>query len=293
MVGEFGDLDGKSNGLAYRKLQNAWAVSTLSPVPCMIVFAKTCHYGTIYNRVTRLTRLMPMLKVLYDTLHPPTNVQRECSCKHDFIQVRLYSMQSFTCKTSSHIIIFEVSYTRRNLIHFMLSLSYFSELHSINSPVSGNINSSGLIAGIIVCMTIGMAVGVAIGVTGCSTKRNATSRIRLLTEPNTWVIVVVLDGQTKPGWIDIFMAVDQESAEYRFGEQVEYSVEDSFGVGGDNISTLANTPSNRIGNPQDEGESPAQEETATDIVAKGLRVASRFESELINDVEESRAACNL
>ncbi len=66
---------------------------------------------------------------------------------------------------------------------------------------------------------------------------------------NTWDIVVVADVETESGRFNAAVAPNKESTEDWLREDVENTVEDSLGVGSDNVTTLAKTPSNRIEKP--------------------------------------------
>jgi hypothetical protein len=66
---------------------------------------------------------------------------------------------------------------------------------------------------------------------------------------NNGITIIVLDGKTETSRVDALVAPEEESTEYRLSQEVENTVEDSLGVGRDEVGTLANTPSNGVDDP--------------------------------------------
>lgn len=66
---------------------------------------------------------------------------------------------------------------------------------------------------------------------------------------NRRITLVVLDGQAKTSRVNALVSPDEESTEDGLSEEVEYAIEDSLGIGGNEISTLADTPGNWVEDP--------------------------------------------
>jgi hypothetical protein len=104
------------------------------------------------------------------------------------------------------------------------------------------------------------------------------------------LLVVVVDVKTKTGRVNVTVTEDEESTEDRLGDQIKDTIEDSLRVGGDNVATLADTPGERVQDPEDSGERTAQGEATTDILAENIGVTTALPDEDPDDVEESKAA---
>lgn len=70
------------------------------------------------------------------------------------------------------------------------------------------------------------------------------------TTGDSWVLIVVANAETKTRRLDVAVAEDEEGTENWLGEQVEDTVEDGLRVGGNNVTTLANTPGDRVESPE-------------------------------------------
>jgi hypothetical protein len=55
------------------------------------------------------------------------------------------------------------------------------------------------------------------------------------------ITIVVPDGEAETGWVDVLVAPQKEGAEARLSQEVKYTVEDGFTVGGNEVAvpTLA------------------------------------------------------
>jgi len=132
-------------------------------------------------------------------------------------------------------------------------------------------------------LAIGRNTVVGVGV-------NVRSRSADLVLNRGVLLVVVVDVETKTGRVDATVAPDEKSTEDRLGDQVEDTVEDSFRIGGDNIATLADTPGDRVEDPEKSGERAAHGEAAADILAENIGVTATFPDENPDNVKESNAA---
>lgn len=103
------------------------------------------------------------------------------------------------------------------------------------------------------------------------------------------LLSVVVDVQTKVSRVDVAVAPDEKSAEDRFGENVENTVEDSLRVGRDEVGTLTNRPGNRVENPQKGSQRSADEERPAHVRAHGVGVSASLPDEDVNDPEKGGA----
>ena len=90
------------------------------------------------------------------------------------------------------------------------------------------------------------------------------------------IAIVVLDSETETRGVNLQVAVDEESAEDRLGEEIENRVENGFGVGRDDIATFAETPGNGVENPKECSQTAAHEEDTADVTSVSVGVAAGF-----------------
>jgi hypothetical protein len=67
------------------------------------------------------------------------------------------------------------------------------------------------------------------------------------------LLVVVVDVETKTGRVNTAVTPDEKSTEDGLGDQVEDTVEDGLRVGRDDVATLADTPGERVQDPEKSG----------------------------------------
>ena len=70
---------------------------------------------------------------------------------------------------------------------------------------------------------------------------------------DSWIIIVIANMQTESGRIDVAVAPEQQSAKDGLGHDIKNAVKDGFRVWSDDVSALAQTPSDRIEEPQEDG----------------------------------------
>jgi hypothetical protein len=63
------------------------------------------------------------------------------------------------------------------------------------------------------------------------------------------ITIVVLDGKSKTGRVDVLVTPEEEGTEDRLGQEVEDTVEDSLRVGRNEVGTLAYTPGDGVDDP--------------------------------------------
>jgi hypothetical protein len=117
-----------------------------------------------------------------------------------------------------------------------------------------------------------------------------TIRVQPLLLVNNGITIVVLDSETKTRRVNALVAEEQERAEAGLGQEVKHTVKDGFGIGRDDVTTLAETPRNRVQNPQESSQAAAHDEGALDISAVVDGVTAGLPNELVYDVDESEAA---
>jgi hypothetical protein len=115
-----------------------------------------------------------------------------------------------------------------------------------------------------------------------------TYRLALLVDER--VTIVILDSQTETSGVDVPVSPDKERTEARLGQEVEDTVEDCLGVRRDDVSTLTDTPCNRVQDPQESGERSAVEESLLNITSIRARVSAGFPNQLVDNVDECKTA---
>ena len=96
--------------------------------------------------------------------------------------------------------------------------------------------------------------------------------------------------ETKISWTDVPVAPEQKSTEDRLGHHIENSIENSLGIRMDDVASLGNTPSNRVQEPQTDGQDTASQIDPVDSRTKSLGVLARHEHQDIHDVQEGNHA---
>ena len=119
---------------------------------------------------------------------------------------------------------------------------------------------------------------------------NVRSRSADLVLNSGVLLVVVVDVKTETGRVNATVTPDKESTEDRLSDQVEDTVEDSLGIGRDDVATLTNTPGDRVEDPEKSGERAAHGEAAADIFAEDIGVTATLPHEDPDNVEESNTA---
>jgi hypothetical protein len=102
------------------------------------------------------------------------------------------------------------------------------------------------------------------------------------------ITIVILDGKAKTSGVDVPVSPDEESTEARLGQEIENTVEDGLRVGRDDVATLANSPRNRVQDPQESGERSAVEEGLLNITSVGAGMGARFPNQLVHDINERK-----
>jgi len=103
-------------------------------------------------------------------------------------------------------------------------------------------------------------------------------------------IPIVLDAQAQTSRVNVAVAPDQQRAKDRLSQEVQDAVEDGLRVGGDDVSALTKTPRDGVQDPQEGSQAAAHEEGALDIAAKKFRVQTGLPDELVDNVDEGKAA---
>lgn len=81
-----------------------------------------------------------------------------------------------------------------------------------------------------------------------------------------------MDAETKAGWVDVTVAPEKETTKYWLGNDIEKSIEDCLGIGGDDIASLAKSPSNWVGEPNEESQAPTHDESFGSSVVGDQRI---------------------
>lgn len=91
----------------------------------------------------------------------------------------------------------------------------------------------------------------------------------------------------KTSWFNTTVTPEQESAEDRLGQNVQNSVEHSLGVGRDDVTTLGESPGNRVEEPEEGGPRTDGDVGSRDISANGSCVLTASPDECPDDPKES------
>jgi hypothetical protein len=86
--------------------------------------------------------------------------------------------------------------------------------------------------------------------------------------------------------VDIAMAPEEESAKDGLGEEVQNTVEDSFGVRRDNVPAFAHAPSDRVQEPETNSPKTANSVNPVDIGTEITSMATSIENDGPSDEEE-------
>lgn len=69
------------------------------------------------------------------------------------------------------------------------------------------------------------------------------------------IVASVVDQlEAETSGVDVTVTPDQECAKDWLGQKIQDTVEDSLGVRRNDVTTLANTPCNRVENPEESGQ---------------------------------------
>lgn len=93
-----------------------------------------------------------------------------------------------------------------------------------------------------------------------------------------WVIVVVADVETKTRRGDALVTEQKKSSKDRLGKDVQHTVKCSLRVGGNDITSFAETPSNWVESPKEGRQGTAPQVYATNIRTKSVGVFACIES---------------
>ena len=67
------------------------------------------------------------------------------------------------------------------------------------------------------------------------------------------ILVVIPDMQAQTSGVDVAVTEQQDGSKDRLGQDIQDSVKDGLAVGGDDIATLAETPGDRVEEPEEDG----------------------------------------
>lgn len=86
-----------------------------------------------------------------------------------------------------------------------------------------------------------------------TTKSVVVSLLMVIRDVEVWnasgcIIVANVDADVS--WLDVSVSKEQDQTETRLGENIKDTVEDSFGITRDDVSTLGETPGNWVEEPQ-------------------------------------------
>lgn len=104
------------------------------------------------------------------------------------------------------------------------------------------------------------------------------------------IIIVIANMQTEPGRVDVAVAPEQHSAEDGLCHDIKNAIKDGFRVWSDDVAALAQTPSDRIEEPQEDGPDTADGVRAGYLVTKRDGVLSSGPGDGPGNPEEGHRA---
>lgn len=92
--------------------------------------------------------------------------------------------------------------------------------------------------------------------------------------------------ETQTGMVNVAMAPEKKEREDGLGQNVQNAIKDGLGIRGDDISTLTQTPGDRVEEPQADGPDAAYGVSSVHVGAQRFGVATAQKDDAIDDVEE-------
>lgn len=104
------------------------------------------------------------------------------------------------------------------------------------------------------------------------------------------ITLVIANSHANLCRVDVAMTPDEKGTKARLREEIKDTVEDSLGVGGDDVASLAETPGDGVQDPEEgcQGSTVQESPLYLSTVVSGLFTG--LEGEYVNDVEEGDAA---
>jgi hypothetical protein len=82
------------------------------------------------------------------------------------------------------------------------------------------------------------------------------------------LILIVADVEAESSWVDVAVTEKEQGTKDWLGKDIKNTVEDGFGVGGDNIATLAEAPGDWVDEPEEDSPDAADQVGSADVCAK-------------------------
>lgn len=101
------------------------------------------------------------------------------------------------------------------------------------------------------------------------------------------LIFVVADVDSKLSRVDAAVSPEEQRTEDWFGKNVENAIENGFGIGGNDVATLRETPSNWVNEPEEDGPEAANLVSFLDTSAQGGSMLFPDPDDVISDEEQS------
>ena len=105
-------------------------------------------------------------------------------------------------------------------------------------------------------------------------------------------IIIITNVDPKSVRVDGAVAPEQECTKDGFSQDVEDTVEDGLRVRRDDVASLAQTPSDRVEEPEEDGPAAADEICARHVRAEGVCVLATYPGHLPRDEQEGHHAEN-
>jgi len=84
--------------------------------------------------------------------------------------------------------------------------------------------------------------------------------------------LIITDVETKSCWVNVAVSYEEQYTENGLGEDIKNAVENSLGVGRNDIATFGQTPGDGVDEPEEDGPYTADHEGSVDCGTKCARV---------------------
>ena len=109
---------------------------------------------------------------------------------------------------------------------------------------------------------------------------------RLLVSGLDWAVIVVADVKTKNLWVDVLVSPKEKSTKDWLGKDIEDTVEDCLGVWSNDVSSLRQSPSDGVEEPEEDGPATADDVGALHVGTERTCVLDTDVDNVVGDEEE-------
>ncbi len=107
--------------------------------------------------------------------------------------------------------------------------------------------------------------GGRIGNSALPTIANANMTFLVRRSRHARKLIIITDMNSQSSRVDVAMTPEEKGTEHRLGQDIKDTVEDGLGIGGDDVAAFAETPGDRVEEPEEDGPAAADEVDARDV----------------------------